>query len=143
MLARILADPELQQAAIRFAATEWSRQAVLDARRLKAVRTAGGNPSKPAAEIKRMPVGLNQIGLNEAAKRNILDYPLSGGKRLGDATSGDLDEMIGYHRSFATANAKKANWLSEIRKRLHGTRTVGDVLSAQQVQQLYERAGLK
>ncbi len=80
--------------------------------------------------------GLRAMALTEYKKW--LDYPLSGGVKLGDAGREKLLIESEMHDGFARGNAAKAKWLAEIAKRIDGRR-VRDVLTDQQVGKLWEK----
>jgi hypothetical protein len=68
------------------------------------------------------------------------EYPLQGGKHLGDATRADLRSEIAWHRLLAQANGQKARWYGQLLKRLkNDTDTVSKVLPASKIGELYDK----
>jgi len=84
-------------------------------------------------------------GLELVARRqaeSLLDYPLAGGKRLGDATRTDLETTIAWHQTLAEQNSKKACWFEAIMKHLGAEEgvSVKDVLDDAGLQKLLDKA---
>jgi hypothetical protein len=72
----------------------------------------------------------------------MLDWPLPGGKRLGDAVLGDVSAAKKFYLEQARGNSVKAQFLSLVEKAIEKTpRTpVGKVLTAAELKQAYRRA---
>jgi hypothetical protein len=82
----------------------------------------------------------NVIGLHARAMRNLLDYPIQGGKRLGDASRAEVQEQAGMHRQLAETNAKRARWFDRIARAMGDAETVGAVLDHARLQALQREA---
>lgn len=68
--------------------------------------------------------------------RSILDLPLPGGKRLRDATREDLQEASGFYARQARQMAVMAEFLEAVAGKVKGRKTVGDVLTEKQLEQM-------
>ena len=53
---------------------------------------------------------------------SIYNYPLQGGKKLGDAVRSDLENEIGWHDKMAQVNGMRAEWFSMMAARLPNDR---------------------
>jgi len=83
----------------------------------------------------------NISGLRSMAVKNMFDYPLIGGHKLGDASKVELAESIQHHEMYAKANKQKAVWLISIKK-LIGDKIVRDAVTEEQIASLAEEAGI-
>lgn len=66
--------------------------------------------------------------LRNAAQTMLMDFPLPGGKRLGDATAEDLLAAGGFYSRQAGDMAHKARWLGAVRDRMGDAATVASAL---------------
>ena len=87
--------------------------------------------------------GLEAMAATNAAK--YFDYPLVGGKRLGDATIEDLEIERDMHRQFAVSNDIKAQRFDLIisamkKKRSHREKTAEELITLDQLMKLWEQA---
>lgn len=119
------------------------RTALLDAAIWYAIRhaAASARPAyfrREAAEES----DLSKRGLRLMAARNMYDYPLMGGLRLGDATREDLAENIAKHEADAATNAKKAAWLTSVSRHVTEDKRVRECLDSEALERLAEAAGL-
>lgn len=84
-------------------------------------------------------VNLNTQRLNAAIKADLLDYPLPGGRRLGDASKAELQAASSYYSGIAQSNAWKARWLDEIGITMGNAHRVEDALSESDLQRLQDQ----
>lgn len=76
-------------------------------------------------------------GLVAVAQRMLLDWPLRGGKRLRDATVGDLDVEIGWYSRLASHHRRMALFFEGVKKQIRDSQdTVGHVWSEEQLRVL-------
>lgn len=78
--------------------------------------------------------------LARANERDLLDYPLTGGVRLGDATRDVLIEQIALHRAQARGNLIAATWLRKIADVLKDDERVGDRFDHERLAKLRKAA---
>jgi hypothetical protein len=98
--------------------------------RLKCIRPEAGTDST--------------TGLEEMARRTLLDFPLRGGQRLGDAKRLQVVESADWYNVLACANGTNAAWLKSVIKALpDDDKTVSDVLSEEEVRTLRTKAEKK
>lgn len=64
------------------------------------------------------------------------DFPLPGGKRLGDATREDVVKASEFFGTQARDMAWKSRWLNHVAQSLPPDRRVADVLSAERLEEL-------
>ncbi len=79
-------------------------------------------------------------GIEQMAHKNLLEYPLSGGLKLRDATKNKLKEEAEMHDTFAESNASKARWYRLIIKAMGGADVVGLALNEVDLENLREKA---
>lgn len=72
------------------------------------------------------------------ASGNLLMFPLPGGMYLRDAQRGDVENAAVFYDTQARNMASKAAWLGMIAERLDAHRTVGDVLSEDELRAMQE-----
>ena len=78
---------------------------------------------------------LLQVGV-----RNIFDWPLAGGKRLGDASKEVLEAEADYNLRTAETRARNARWYQMIAAKLKAGQTVREKLKPEQLVRLQRRA---
>lgn len=92
--------------------------------------------------LSRAPVDLGGRGhrLRAAIANSIFDFPLPGGKRLGDAYASEI--VVGAEAYEATAGDAllKARWLRLVAERLPADKTAEAVLPLAEVERLFEEA---
>lgn len=77
----------------------------------------------------------------QETRRRLLDFPLRGGKRLGDATRPEVADAADWYETLRKANGKNAKWLHAVAKKLpDDEKVVSDVLSEKQAHALLARA---
>lgn len=102
LTAKLLASPELIKTHLRKIVSEWARQqimAVLKGRRQHIIEVAR--------------TGSFQEGLQTAMRNELtrlMDIPIFGGKRLGDATPEEVRESAARYNALAKDTARKAHW---------------------------------
>lgn len=83
----------------------------------------------------------NTSGLLSMASSNVrdwFDYPLAGGKKLGDATKADLLRETNYYDKSAKTQAHIARWLKRLSKKLSATDNVRDIFNSDSIEKLFE-----
>jgi len=75
-------------------------------------------------------------GLSAVGATTLMDYPLAGGKRLGDATAGELLAEAETYATLARVTALRGRWLRLIAERLPDGATVESTLSVADVEGL-------
>lgn len=84
----------------------------------------------------------SKAAIRRMAKRNLMDFPLIGGLRLGDATREALVSQIEHHEHNATENAKRAVWFGAVVKKLKKDRTVSESMTEADLGKLALQAGM-
>lgn len=69
-----------------------------------------------------------------------LDYQLSGGVYLRNATVEKLETEITMHKLQARGNLHKARWLELVKGAMKGKKTVGEALDGKKIEALYVKA---
>lgn len=72
--------------------------------------------------------------------RSLLDFPLPGGKRLTEATRGDLLSGSKFYAKLATDQGHKARWLSLVAKGVKRDQTVGQVYDEASLRRLQTKS---
>ena len=80
----------------------------------------------------------NAEGIRACARRSWYDYPIFGGKRLGDATPDEIDEAAQRYQELADANAEESERMRRVRSALKGKKTVRQQLSETKLAALME-----
>jgi hypothetical protein len=88
------------------------------------------------------PPKLDGATLTAVLSRNLLDFPLARGLRLGDATKADVLAQVNLYDAQASDMARKARWLIAVAKATPPHKTVGAVLSADNLERMFEKARL-
>ena len=84
------------------------------------------------------PPKLDGTAIAAAMRRNLLDFALAGGLRLGDATKGEVLAQVKRYEEQAGDMAHKARWLKAVADATPARKTVGAALSAERVEKLFE-----
>jgi hypothetical protein len=79
-------------------------------------------------------------GLLRVAASNLLNFPLAGGLRLGDATKAQLEENANLSLKRARTYALHGRWYELIAKGLKRKETVAEVFDHDQLKRLQEKA---
>lgn len=74
------------------------------------------------------------------ASGTLLMFPLPGGKRLGDATRGEISEAAGFYERQGRDMADKARWLRLVAQSVTGKKTASEVLSDTRLRELQVEA---
>lgn len=102
-----------------------------------------------AAEPLRLPVGpalrppnpdRGIAGIVASVERTMHDYPLPGGKRLGDATADDLLGAARHYRTQERANAREARFYELVHEAMQGGSRVSKVLPDASLKRLRRQA---
>lgn len=75
-------------------------------------------------------------GLIAMVERTLHDYPLPGGKRMGDATPTDILDTATYYRRAESTNRREARWFELIHEAMHGGSCVEKVLPVGMLERL-------
>ena len=78
----------------------------------------------------------NVTGITEMANRTLLDFPLPGGKRLGDATAEDVEKARGFYHAQAAGNARAARFLAAVKVAMGDSEKVSDALTHDRLETL-------
>ena len=135
MLQRVAESEELQRELTQplLKSAVWqSIRAVAQKERRAFKADALGQPREPDQD------GLVELAASNA--RNLLDYPLMKGMRLGDADMVALTEEIELHHAQAQSFAIKARWLSLVQRQLQPGETVREKFSHTGLAALMRRA---
>jgi len=73
-------------------------------------------------------------GIKLVSARNWYDFPLPGGKKLGDATHDDLVFAAEFHNLQAVSNASRSRWFTRMADQMPEDSLVRDVLSLEQIE---------
>lgn len=127
----ILVDDAIQIAASRVTS------AVVTAERSAILRQAEIRAANRPAAVAALARGM---------ARSIFDFPLAGGRRLGDATRDEVIEQANLYAAFAADQQRKANWLRAVASEFdpaaaHAGARVRDVMTERQVEALLGREG--
>lgn len=76
-------------------------------------------------------------------KNSLFNFPLPGGKRLGDALKCEVDEAATFYSLQANANAARARWLSAIAERMPASKTVSSVFTERRLADLQATAKME
>ncbi len=79
------------------------------------LRPEQAHPAPPKA--KKADYGT--LGIVAMVERTLHNYPLPGGKRLGDATPADILGAANYYRRMETTNRHEARWFELIHEAMH------------------------
>ena len=83
----------------------------------------------------------NTNGLFALAKESWLNYPIWGGKRLGEATAADLDAAIAGYQNLADANRTQAERMRRVRSAIKDeNKAVGEQLTEAQISVIMENS---
>ncbi len=80
------------------------------------------------------------LSLVSATVRGLMDFPLPGGKRLGDASKGEVEAAQWSYRTQADDMNIKARWLQMIASRLHPNDVVSKVLTEADLEAMRTKA---
>lgn len=83
------------------------------------------------------------IALASGMAATILDMPLAGGKRLRDCLKADVEDQATRYEAMAGDMMIKARFLRRIEKNTTGAKTVGECVSEDKAQKLWEQANDK
>lgn len=72
--------------------------------------------------------------------RSLFDFPLPGGKRLGDANAADIRAGAEAYDRSANDAAHKARWLSRVAERVGRKNRAENALTLQQLEELFEES---
>lgn len=73
-----------------------------------------------------------------ALARTLLDFPLPGGRRLGDATRAEVVDAARFYTSHAEDMAHKARWLARVAEAVPDGQRVADALDEARLARLQE-----
>lgn len=76
--------------------------------------------------------------LRTAIAASLFDFPLPGGKRLGDANASDIREGAALYNRSASDAAHKARWLEAVAEKVGRKNRAESALTLQQLEELYE-----
>lgn len=68
----------------------------------------------------------------------LFDFPLPGGKRLGDANAIEIRDAAGSYQNTAKDAAHKARWLSKVAEKVGRKNKAESALSLTQLEQIFE-----
>ncbi len=108
---RLLADPELIEANLAAMAKSWAREqvgAALTEWRAQIIRQASGIVPRPPAYAGQLAAAM------VAEHSRMMDFPLYGGKRLGDATIAEVRESAASYAAISRDTGRKARWQAMI-----------------------------
>jgi hypothetical protein len=129
-LKRLRSDPEIQDAFNQIAVHD--RLRVLTANIRAEILAGDQQPDRGVDAIE---------GASSRITRSLLDLPLHGGLKLGDAKWEELDWEIDIREAMARGNAIQAKFLTLVRKAVpDATKQVRDVLTEKRVRAMYTRA---
>ncbi len=132
---RILAEPDIVQAHLRDWARAWAHAKIhyLLAARRKAILRAVGNGETFAN-------GLATAMSNEFSR--LMDMPIFGGKRLGDATPDEVRESAVRYQAIANNNATEAQWHRKVADAAEakGAGLIGELLTEEELSGLRNEA---
>lgn len=80
------------------------------------------------------------MALANGIKFSILDFTLAGGLKLRDATPPQVNESIRRYESISRDVSQKARWLRLIVKGVPMDKRVGDVITEERAQELFDEA---
>lgn len=134
LVARVKTDPAFRDQHLDAMAREWADRCVRSV--MTSIRSnvvAANNPSRLAS-------ALELAGRNEAVR--LMDMPIWGGKRLGDATPPELDESaLNYakqSKDMAIKSRFQARIADLVRKHAGEDATVAQAVSAATLQQAWD-----
>jgi len=78
--------------------------------------------------------------LANGIKFSILDFPLAGGVKLRDATPAEVTEQIDRYEAIGRDVTHKARWLRLVVQGVPRDRRIGDVISDERAQELWNEA---
>lgn len=79
-------------------------------------------------------------GIEAMVARKLYNYPLPGGKRLGDATPDDILKAGNYYRTLEATYRREARWFEMIHEAMQGGSCVEKVLPIAALERLRRRA---
>jgi hypothetical protein len=135
LAARAMDEPEFLKAHYAEIIRTASYDAVSGA--IRAERAIVWNTPQPTTIERRAQV----TALASGTVRTLLDFPLPGGKRLGDATRGEVGEAADLYGSQARDMAWKARWLAHVAQSVPDGKRVADVLTAERLEELRQEIG--
>ena len=112
-------------------------KAIWDQIRVQAgqVRQAYQNTEKPTQNKD------DTSGLHSLARKSWLNYPIWGGKRLGEATAAELDAAIAGYQNLADANRTQAERMRRVRSAIKDeNKAVGEQLTEAQISVIMENS---
>lgn len=80
------------------------------------------------------------IALARGISASLLDMPLAGGVRLGDATRDQVTEQADRYEAISSDTGRKARWLRLIAQSVPPGRIVSDVMDADRAAELLQEA---
>jgi len=80
------------------------------------------------------------VALAAGTRNTLLDFPLLGGLKLRDAMRGDVEKTAEFYGQQSTDMGVKAKWLTLIANSLPPKKRVGQVLTAERLEALKQRA---
>lgn len=95
-------------------------------------RRAIWNSAQPSTDDQRARV----IALAGGVRASLMDFPLPGGLRLGDAQRADLSAAAAFFSRQATDMGRKARWLGLIAQSLPDEKSVSEVLTDARLSEL-------
>lgn len=151
-IALATADGEVRRATDLLYERAMTDQAFLDHHFREAIRTAcyaavSGCVRQERRAVFAMPQPTSperraQINaLASGSIRSLMDFPLPGGKRLGDATRGEVSEAADAYGKQARDMAWKSRWLGHIAQSLPDGKRVADVLTDERLEELRAEVG--
>ncbi len=78
--------------------------------------------------------------LVKMAFRNLYEFPIAGGKKLGDAGKAEVQEQSAFYRTQAITELKRAQWLNSIARGMAGREIVRSRYSLEELTQLLGKA---
>ena len=87
---------------------------------------------QPTTEQRRRQI----VSMAEGVRQTLHDFPLPGGKRLGDATREEVIEAAEFFGKQARDMAWKSRWLAHVAQSVPPGRKVADVLTPERLEEL-------
>lgn len=129
LYATVSGSPDLLNAVLPKALMEWCREEV--SQYVKKVRVASLFAVTPE-------VASRGSRLRSAIARTLFDFPLPGGKRLGDANAREILDGANAYSESADDAAHKARWLARVAQAVGRENRAEGALTLQQVEELFE-----
>lgn len=131
LIALLTGDPSVRAAVIDAAVEEAARSMVGHAMRAERAAIWSGRAPTPKTSVTAFAGGM---------ARSLLDFPLAGGLRLGDATREEVAAQAALYAALRDDAARKARWLTAIAAALPEGARVRDAMTEAQVSALREEA---